>query len=219
MGDFTIKTENIMDPPEKMRLMYEAVSELLREKSDMRTLKVQDITARAGIGKGTAYEYFSSKEELLAHALLYEYSNKIRALVESVFELSDFRGRIYRVMDWISENREYHHVLIQTFQMAARASGVEPPAMPPGEGDDCPLGELRLEAYQYIYRIADRLMEDGYKEGIFTETSAEKRRLAVLTGMCEYGVTLMFSGGHHCILQDDGELRRFVYDSIVKTLN
>ena len=62
-------------------------------------------------------------------------------------------------------------------------------------------------------------MEDGFKEGIFTETGAGKRRLAVLTGMCEYGVALMFSGDHPCILQDDGELRRFVYDSIVKTLN
>lgn len=219
MGDFTIKVENITDPPEKMRLMYDAVSGLLREKRDIRTLRVQEITARAGIGKGTAYEYFSSKEELLAHALLYEYANMIRALVKSVFELSDFCGRLYRVMDWVNENKAYHHVLIQTFQMAAKASGVEPPVMPVEKADDCPLEELRLEADQFLYRIVDQLMEDGYREGIFTETSVEKRRMAALTGMCEYGVTIMFPGGQHGILHDDGELRRFIYDSIVKTLN
>ena len=34
-------------------------------------IKVQDIATAAGIGKGTLYEYFSSKEEILACAVLY----------------------------------------------------------------------------------------------------------------------------------------------------
>ena len=59
-----IKVENMKNPPDKMRLMFEAVSELIRQQRDISTIKVQDITAEAGIGKGTAYEYFSSKEEI-----------------------------------------------------------------------------------------------------------------------------------------------------------
>lgn len=35
------------------------------------SIKVQDIATAAGIGKGTLYEYFSSKEEILASAVLY----------------------------------------------------------------------------------------------------------------------------------------------------
>ena len=58
-----IKVENMKNPPDKMRLMFEAVSELIRQQRDISTIKVQDITTEAGIGKGTAYEYFSSKEE------------------------------------------------------------------------------------------------------------------------------------------------------------
>lgn len=34
-------------------------------------IKVQDIATEAGIGKGTLYEYFSSKDEILACAILY----------------------------------------------------------------------------------------------------------------------------------------------------
>ena len=42
--------------------------ELVNEGQDLTKLKVGDITAKAGIGKGTAYEYFSSKEEIVEKA-------------------------------------------------------------------------------------------------------------------------------------------------------
>ena len=48
------KLKNIFEPSEKVQKMYEAISELVQEKKDVATLKVQDITSRAGIGKVTA---------------------------------------------------------------------------------------------------------------------------------------------------------------------
>ena len=48
--------------PEKVRLLYEAVLAMVTNGWDINRMKVSDITAQAGIGKGTAYEYFSSKE-------------------------------------------------------------------------------------------------------------------------------------------------------------
>ena len=56
---------------EKERLMFQAVIELIEEGMDIYSMKVSDITSRAGVGKGTAYEYFSSKEELIAKALFW----------------------------------------------------------------------------------------------------------------------------------------------------
>lgn len=52
--------------------MYEAVNELLEEGRDIYRMKISEITQRAGIGKGTAYEYFSTKEELLGKAIFYQ---------------------------------------------------------------------------------------------------------------------------------------------------
>ena len=54
--------------PEKVRLLYEAVLAMVTNGWDINRMKVSDITAQAGIGKGTAYEYFSSKEEIIANA-------------------------------------------------------------------------------------------------------------------------------------------------------
>ena len=50
----------IQDPSQKVLAMYQAVIEFINEGCDINTLKVAVITGRAGIGKGTAYEYFSS---------------------------------------------------------------------------------------------------------------------------------------------------------------
>ena len=47
---------------EKVLAMYRAVRELLEEGVNPEQIKVSDVTGRAGIGKGTAYEYFRSKE-------------------------------------------------------------------------------------------------------------------------------------------------------------
>ena len=53
-----IKVENMKNPPDKMRLMFHAVSELIMQQRDISAIKVQDITTEDGIGKGNAYEYF-----------------------------------------------------------------------------------------------------------------------------------------------------------------
>ena len=42
--------------PPKVTAMYEAVLDLFASGRELTTLKVSEITAKAGIGKGTAYE-------------------------------------------------------------------------------------------------------------------------------------------------------------------
>ena len=51
----------------KVLALYRGVLELLDEGADVNTIKVSDITAKAGIGKGTAYDYFKSREIGRAH--------------------------------------------------------------------------------------------------------------------------------------------------------
>jgi AcrR family transcriptional regulator len=56
----------------KILALYNAVIALLDEGADISSLKVSDITSRAGIGKGTAYDYFRSKEEIIVKAMIYD---------------------------------------------------------------------------------------------------------------------------------------------------
>ena len=66
--------------PPKVVAMNEAVISLLAEGRELNSLRVSEITARAGIGKGTAYEYFSSKAEIIATALEYDLAKQIARL-------------------------------------------------------------------------------------------------------------------------------------------
>ena len=55
--------EKIIRPSsKKIVLMYQAVLDLLEEGKDPSSLKVIDITNKAGIGKGTAYDYFRRRD-------------------------------------------------------------------------------------------------------------------------------------------------------------
>ena len=118
METFSITMQNVTNPPEKVLLMYQAVSELLCDQKDIAKIKVADITSRAGIGKGTAYEYFSSKEDLIANALLHEYSEKVIKLIQKVQEEKTFEARYYRILDWIRDNKEYHQMFSDLIRAA-----------------------------------------------------------------------------------------------------
>ncbi len=72
------------DPPPKVLKMFQACTELMEEGMDVHDIKVVDITNRAGIGKGTAYEYFKNKEELIAEAQWYYFNEKFRVMKEKV---------------------------------------------------------------------------------------------------------------------------------------
>lgn len=47
----------------KVKAIYRAVFELFEEGADLNSLTVSEITKKAGIGKGTAYEYFPIKKK------------------------------------------------------------------------------------------------------------------------------------------------------------
>lgn len=68
----------------KVKATYQAIIQLLIEGVDLNNLTVSEITNRAGIGKGTVYDYFSNKEDMIAGALFYEMENSCRNLYDQM---------------------------------------------------------------------------------------------------------------------------------------
>ena len=85
--------------PGKVLAIYEAVSALIAEGRDMADLKVSDITRRAGIGKGTAYGYFSSKEEMVGRAIIYYFCMKNNHLLQEIRRQQDLRQILLTLID------------------------------------------------------------------------------------------------------------------------
>lgn len=56
---------------EKQLVVLQSVIRLMEGGADLREVKASDIAQAAGIGKGSLYLYFSSKEDIILNALLY----------------------------------------------------------------------------------------------------------------------------------------------------
>ncbi|MBP3603271.1 MAG: TetR/AcrR family transcriptional regulator [Lachnospiraceae bacterium] len=76
--------ENTKELSPKKKAIYEAIIELFGQGADLSTLTVAEITSKAGIGKGTAYEYFSDKDEMIAKAIFYHVEQFCNGLYEEM---------------------------------------------------------------------------------------------------------------------------------------
>ena len=103
MGKIT-GAEKQEELPEKVRMLYDAVFQLFVEGTDLADITVSGITGKAGIGKGTAYDYFDSKEELVACALLYIMEQMTERILEELEKKRNFEDQISCLLDWIENS-------------------------------------------------------------------------------------------------------------------
>jgi len=89
--------------PEKVRLLYNAISEMIAEGADFYKVKVVEISDRAGIGKGTVYEYFDNKEDLLVNAMHYCITLHVNQIEDQIRDKENFWEQVYCAMGLIEE--------------------------------------------------------------------------------------------------------------------
>lgn len=98
--------EALNQVPPKVIAMYRAVSTLLQENKDISEMSVSMITGQAGIGKGTAYEYFGSKEEIIVCALLYEIRRVAEQASEQLKNCPDMESQIEKMLLLVEEHSQ-----------------------------------------------------------------------------------------------------------------
>ncbi len=106
MGKINGLEESSQLPP-KVCQMYEAVTAMMEEGYDVGSIRVSMITERAGIGKGTAYEYFDTKEDIVACAILYQVRRMFSWLEEVLGERDSFREQLLFLLEEIGQENEH----------------------------------------------------------------------------------------------------------------
>ena len=74
--------------------IFQGVLSLAQQGVPMYEVKVQAIATAAGLGKGTLYEYFSSKEEILAATMLWCMDRELNALEEQLAACASFEEQL-----------------------------------------------------------------------------------------------------------------------------
>ena len=97
----------------KKEKIFAAVFNLFREGKNVRTIKVSEIAERAGIGKGSVYLYFASKDDVIIEAVQYFLNTWLKPFEEYIIDSSiDFKKSMMQFIDLhIELAEEYYHLL------------------------------------------------------------------------------------------------------------
>lgn len=194
--------------PPKVKAMFEAVLELFASGRELSTLKVSEITSKAGIGKGTAYEYFSTKEEMIVGAIEYEAAKHFHKILCLMEEGQSFSEIIFKGLDMLeAANEKYHGLAV--LEKILQDSTMTGSAL---------LKEVQKHKRQceLCYHCSQRLMLLARDSGITQETTHWKVWGAILSQYVIYAFYL----SHKEMLPDidKEEVRDFVYQNIMKIL-
>lgn len=191
-------------PSSKEKAIYQAVLELFEEGVDLSSVTVAEITKKAGIGKGTAYEYFSDKEEMIAKALFYnagELCLKIYERLKKEKTLYDKMNlMLIKMEEQITETSciiKMVHIMSDNSEVSRRLQAMEKESekeMPAVEmlrsllldelGEEKPSQEiLSFLTMSMLSRVLcyGMLLKDGK---YMSESSREKMRDMICRGIC-----------------------------------
>lgn len=184
--------------------IYKAVIDLINEGADVGAMKVGDITARAGIGKGTAYEYFESKEEMVEKALFYYILDQIehaKALVESK---ETFEEKFMSILDYMVENKNEIRPFLVIIRLRKSCENVDMQQQQ---------SEIMM-CLSYLSGLAEWFLAFGDAEGLFAETNKNFRISALLSQIVQFGFYLHLGGE-----EDIEALKKFIYHGFISQLN
>lgn len=152
--------------------MYHAVLMFLSEGRNASDIKVSDITERAGIGKGTAYEYFKSKEELIAKAILCSIMCAAREIEERVNRAEGIRQKYMEILDWLEEILYGDKTAAVCFQIVHQSFQISG-ALKKEIEKNLPILEVIVEGIKELIRY-------GKKEGCFRDSVSEDLQATVM---------------------------------------
>lgn len=163
--------------------IFQAVLELFREGADISYLTVAEITGKAGIGKGTAYEYFSDKDEMIAKAIFYHAEQFCLSLYEQMQDEKTVYDRILLVLKRIETEIAEANCTFRLIQASCNKTG---------------LGQKiqGMEELKSVYglkpdEIFDRIIGSDFGTAVsLSEYEQEYLMLAIISKLCCYGIYL-----------------------------
>ncbi len=159
----------------KEKLIYEAIIRLARQGRGLHEITVSQIAGEAGIGKGTAYEYFATKEEMVARAMAYKVLQEGMALEEQVAAQNSLRDKFYTAVDCVYNNARECMLIGRAVLSAMTAE-----AWPEGAKRYAPASVEALQALRE--RVLEDLADAAEKEGL-GETSREYAKTAFISAI------------------------------------
>ncbi len=205
MGQIT-GMEPVLEIPPKVLQLFEAVEQLIGEGVDVNSIRVSSITERAGIGKGTAYEYFDSKEEIIACSFLF-YLNRLAEHINDVLmKLDSLQEQINYIFDELDKESEKKYCFVQFVHGATDNSKFSRLVR-----EKLLASDMGREFPQYLFGT---LIRQGVERG---EINGEiPTAYLVYTVFCKVMTYMMFINVQDCFQAEVGGLRPLIIEGILR---
>ena len=205
-------TKDFDNLPEKVLKIFNAVEKLAEQGKDVTTLKVSEISSMAGIGKGTTYEYFESREEMISKAVFYSISKSIGMILQIFKEEIGFKENFYKMMDYIWSRRLDENATRSVFEVLRTIQKPENAFF----GMKSVNGEKMItESFAAIEKELISYMEKGMKEKLFREENMKFAKNV----LCSQVIQFLFFLQDNPMENDKREIEDFVYDGLILMMN
>ncbi len=207
MGKIT-GLEDVRDIPSKVLLMYEAVEQLLVEGVDINTIRVSTITDKAGIGKGTAYDYFDTKEDILACAVIFYIRKAMEELNKALARYTCFAEQIDFLLGEIGKGSDKHQCILRYIHMMTDTSNLSRMVQ---EKINCKEADKYLLAGVFVW-----MLEEGIKKGeVRKDLPLDYMGYVLFSKILSY---ILCVCGEGFAQSQEKRIRSFVYQSILNEL-
>lgn len=173
-----------MSERDKRRKILDAALELIREKG-LEDTRIIDIANKAGIGKGTVYDYFTSKEEVIAATVEDVVDRDFRNIFGEVDRAPDFETKLRLYIQAHLDILEAYGAFILLFAEKMLKAGAEC-------SDEIPaaLNELRDEHIRKLQEIVAFGVEtESLREGM----DADRMMTFIISAVIGFAVYYMKS--------------------------
>ena len=195
---------------DKIIKIYHAVEDIIAEGADLATMRVSDIAAKAGIGKGTTYDYFTSKEELVVKAMIYLVDSMTKRIVGNMEKKDNFRDKFMLLLEEMEEKVKQRACILKYFHMLGDMNLCEP------------MHDLLLDNDEEAknanpMRIIRYLLDEGKKEGVigdkYSQSYMETVMFSKIIAFVVY-IDNVFGNKDH----DNEVIKNDIYDGLCREL-
>lgn len=195
---------------EKELAIFNGVMDLIKSGANVYLVTVSEIAKASGVGKGTIYGYFSTKEEIISESILYNLENELKHSIDRIEKIKGFKDKYYEALNMIVEN---FHNKFSTINMLLSIGGFD-------------------EFYEYIVdkkqriplyisridKILDNLLKIGYEERIISMEECQYYKRMVIKSSIAGFINYINTKEYH-VETSTQEAMDLSYKMIIKALN
>jgi len=191
----------------KIKIIEAAINTFAKHGLEKGTIAT--IAAEAGIGKGTVYQYFKSKEEIFEHIIIVVFEEMFYSWNSTIMSDKDPREKIESIIDFSidatiqmidADKKEQFSIIMEIFLYSFRNEG-----------------KVKIDdILQKTYKIFDPIIEEGIAKKIFKDINAKYVSFLLFSFLDGFGLHMFFQYKNYNLEEIKKNMKSILLQGILK---